>query len=386
MNKNPPSPDSTSLVPQMEKQKEVGRCNYCGELCNEAVCIQCDQRLLEEKEADLESTQGERLARLEAHESERKTVHEWLNDLGIPKEEFGKPICLLRRLRITCDLFRELEGPLVNCPACGGEHGDKCPVEYGSLHSTQSAPAAVEQETVKRVIIPLCDLCLEGKGEECHTPGCALFLHNSPGHPILKELYEVLEGKEPPDGNALNLQLALKALHEIGENKLRQGDAIWMRNTAQDALDKIRLSSHAPKSASATKFPETREEGDATCPRIMEEQEPSLASSAAPVVQPNSDAAGPPPCVMCGKTPHQDSVGHSYLPTPPSPSLPIIEGEKWTADQHEWQAANRHIRLAGLNPTRIIANDLPLAQARSLVAEHNASLERVKKAHDERGA
>ena len=37
--------------------------------------------------------------------SERKTVHEWLNDL-VPKEEFGKPICLLRRLRILCDEYR----------------------------------------------------------------------------------------------------------------------------------------------------------------------------------------------------------------------------------------------------------------------------------------
>lgn len=34
---------------------------------------------------------------------ERKTVHEWLNKAGIPKEEMGKPICLLRRLRIAVD-------------------------------------------------------------------------------------------------------------------------------------------------------------------------------------------------------------------------------------------------------------------------------------------
>lgn len=35
--------------------------------------------------------------------SERKTVHQWLNEASIPHEEFGKPICLLRRLRITID-------------------------------------------------------------------------------------------------------------------------------------------------------------------------------------------------------------------------------------------------------------------------------------------
>jgi hypothetical protein len=40
--------------------------------------------------------------------SERKTVHEWLNALHIPTEENGKALCLLRRLRITCDLFADL--------------------------------------------------------------------------------------------------------------------------------------------------------------------------------------------------------------------------------------------------------------------------------------
>ncbi len=33
--------------------------------------------------------------------SERKTVHEWLNLKGVPREEMGKPICLLRRLAIA---------------------------------------------------------------------------------------------------------------------------------------------------------------------------------------------------------------------------------------------------------------------------------------------
>lgn len=41
--------------------------------------------------------------------SERKTVHEWLNANGVPSEEMGKPICLLRRLRITLDLFAEMQ-------------------------------------------------------------------------------------------------------------------------------------------------------------------------------------------------------------------------------------------------------------------------------------
>jgi hypothetical protein len=42
----------------------------------------------------------------EAKLSERKTVHEWLNDLHIEREELGKPLCLLRRLRILCDRYQ----------------------------------------------------------------------------------------------------------------------------------------------------------------------------------------------------------------------------------------------------------------------------------------
>ena len=42
---------------------------------------------------------------IEAKLSERKTVHEWLTANGVPSEEMGKPICLLRRLRITLDEY-----------------------------------------------------------------------------------------------------------------------------------------------------------------------------------------------------------------------------------------------------------------------------------------
>jgi hypothetical protein len=43
--------------------------------------------------------------------SERKTVHEWLNEKGVPREEFGKPICLLRRLAIALEIHATEETP-----------------------------------------------------------------------------------------------------------------------------------------------------------------------------------------------------------------------------------------------------------------------------------
>ncbi len=46
---------------------------------------------------------------------------------------------------------------------------------------------------LKQIKLVLCQACLDGVGEECHTPECAWYLHNSPGHPIMPELYEVLK-------------------------------------------------------------------------------------------------------------------------------------------------------------------------------------------------
>jgi hypothetical protein len=41
---------------------------------------------------------------------------------------------------------------------------------------TRSSPVTTEP-TLKRVQMLLCTSCLDGIGEECHTPGCAMYLH-----------------------------------------------------------------------------------------------------------------------------------------------------------------------------------------------------------------
>jgi len=51
---------------------------------------------------------------------------------------------------------------------------------------------------LKWIKIIICEACLYGEGEECHTPGCALFLH-SVDLPIHPEMYEVLDEWEEPD-------------------------------------------------------------------------------------------------------------------------------------------------------------------------------------------
>jgi len=48
---------------------------------------------------------------------------------------------------------------------------------------------------IKRIIIWICEKCLGGEGEECHTAGCALFLH-AVDLPIDHRLYTILEERE----------------------------------------------------------------------------------------------------------------------------------------------------------------------------------------------
>ncbi len=45
---------------------------------------------------------------------------------------------------------------------------------------------------VKKITICICEACLRGKGEECHTPGCALYLHKI-DLPIHSYSYNVIE-------------------------------------------------------------------------------------------------------------------------------------------------------------------------------------------------
>ncbi len=62
--------------------------------------------------------------------------------------------------------------------------------------------------------VAICELCLKGEGSECHTPGCALFLHTvPPGRPTLWESWHdvpgalVHVGEEPEDHASANTEL-----------------------------------------------------------------------------------------------------------------------------------------------------------------------------------
>ncbi len=44
---------------------------------------------------------------------------------------------------------------------------------------------------VKQIVIWICEACLKGEGEVCHTPGCALCRHKV-DLPIHEESYTVI--------------------------------------------------------------------------------------------------------------------------------------------------------------------------------------------------
>lgn len=56
---------------------------------------------------------------------------------------------------------------------------------------------------VRRVTLDLCDACIDGIGEECHTPGCDLYLH-SVDIPILAakdDIQSLRSGEDLPEPN-----------------------------------------------------------------------------------------------------------------------------------------------------------------------------------------
>lgn len=54
---------------------------------------------------------------------------------------------------------------------------------------------------IKVIEIAICQACLDGEGSECHTPGCALWLHRV-DLPIAAELYTVVREYESEDDEA----------------------------------------------------------------------------------------------------------------------------------------------------------------------------------------
>ena len=51
-------------------------------------------------------------------------------------------------------------------------------------HARVQWEARQDEPSVRQVTLMLCELCLEGAGGECHTPGCSLWMTRAPDIPI----------------------------------------------------------------------------------------------------------------------------------------------------------------------------------------------------------
>lgn len=61
----------------------------------------------------------------------------------------------------------------------------------------EPTPTDTPAPIIRHISIHICQQCLDGKGSECHTPGCALFLHRV-DLPFLRSLYEILPDAPAP--------------------------------------------------------------------------------------------------------------------------------------------------------------------------------------------
>ena len=82
---------------------------------------------------------------------------------------------------------------------------------------------------LKKIEIIICEDCLTGKGGECHTPGCALFLNRCPDIPIMPELYKVI--KEFSDDERIlftdeNAEPSIEEVNGVVQSGFRLGSTV----------------------------------------------------------------------------------------------------------------------------------------------------------------
>ena len=71
---------------------------------------------------------------------------------------------------------------------------------------------------IKRIVIDICDACLEGNGQMCNTPGCALFGHKV-DLPIDEGMYHTVFEYDDSTPELIPAETALrKAVENIVRN------------------------------------------------------------------------------------------------------------------------------------------------------------------------
>ena len=83
----------------------------------------------------------------------------------------------------------------------------------GRLRRAGRVPAILSM-IIKRVVIDICEACLRGEGQECHTPGCAFFLHRV-DLPIHEGIYTVVHQYDDTRAQSPELAQVREALETL---------------------------------------------------------------------------------------------------------------------------------------------------------------------------
>lgn len=78
---------------------------------------------------------------------------------------------------------------------------------------TAETPAQADEPVTRIVQVPLCDPCIDGQGQECHTPGCAFFLFAPPERSI-RDFTTIAAAPAQP---APELDVAMRETRELRE-------------------------------------------------------------------------------------------------------------------------------------------------------------------------
>ena len=94
------------------------------------------------------------------------------------------------------------------------------------MTDTPTDPIAAEardtEPKVRRVILHICEPCIKAQGQECHTPGCIMFLHRV-DIPFTEEL---MEDADAEIAAAKSAGRAEASAWRPGDEEARRGDLI----------------------------------------------------------------------------------------------------------------------------------------------------------------
>lgn len=104
----------------------------------------------------------------------------------------------------------------------------------------------MSEPTLHRVVLTLCSSCIDGEGQQCHTPGCALIRNRCPDFPVRDSCdVESIDGF-PFDYGTMKRGTALDASTQIDAAAEEYDPGHVLRVNEDLRRENVRLQSHVP--------------------------------------------------------------------------------------------------------------------------------------------